>query len=354
MSCFWFLIIGSFLSVIGLTVLIIFTSSRLEDAIGPPTSNLSLSNRVQLSIRLAGAVEKLDSPISIQQNPTLLTITSGGTPNEICADLTTITDLDQCSLFIDYLVYKGLDREILAGVFSIPNGIDIISLAGLITDADKVMVQFNLLPGWRVEEIAESLALSGILNDPQGFIDLVHQDRLEGFLFPTSYNLPRNSSAHDLEKIFSAEFQDTVPSEVLTGFDNQGLSTYQAVTLASIVQREAIHEDEMPLIASVYLNRLRLPMKLDADPTVQYALGFDGSWWKSPLSFDDYQVDSPYNTYLFQGLPPAPIANPGLQALYAVAFPEASAYLFFRNACDNSGYHTFSLDYNEHLQKECP
>jgi UPF0755 protein len=98
-------------------------------------------------------------------------------------------------------------------------------------------------------------------------------------------------------------------------------------------------------------------MKLDSDPTVQYALGYNPdkkTWWTNPLSLQDLQIDSPYNTYLYMGLPPGPIANPSLTALQAVAFPAQTPYYYFRSACDGSGKHTFAETFEEHLQNECP
>ena len=113
----------------------------------------------------------------------------------------------------------------------------------------------------------------------------------------------------------------------------------------------------MPLIASVFINRLNAGLKLDSDPTVQYALGYnseDKSWWTNPLSLTDLKIDSPYNTYLYAGLPPGPIASPDLSALRAVAFPAQTPYYYFRAACDGSGKHEFSETFQEHLSKECP
>ena len=109
-----------------------------------------------------------------------------------------------------------------------------------------------------------------------------------------------------------------------------------------MIEREAVKADEMPLIASVFFNRLDIGMNLASDPTVQYALGYDyiaQRWWKNPLSLDDLKTDSTYNTYVYPGLPPAPIANPSLEALRAVAFPQESPYYFFQAKCDGSGYH---------------
>ena len=117
-----------------------------------------------------------------------------------------------------------------------------------------------------------------------------------------------------------------------------------------------MQDEEKPLIASVYLNRLNIGMKLEADPTVQYALGFDfaaGTWWKNPLSLDDLQFDSPFNTYVYAGLPPAPISNPDLDSLQAVAFPAETPYFFFRAKCDGSGYHSFAETFEEHVANGC-
>jgi len=140
-------------------------------------------------------------------------------------------------------------------------------------------------------------------------------------------------------------------------FERRGLSLAEAVTLASIVQREAVVEDERPLVASVFYNRLAAGMTLGSDPTVQYALGYNlaqSTWWTNPLSIDDLQVYSPYNTYQVTGLPPGPICSPAISSLQAVAYPADSPYYYFRALCDGSGRHAFAVTYDEHLQNACP
>jgi UPF0755 protein len=110
------------------------------------------------------------------------------------------------------------------------------------------------------------------------------------------------------------------------------------------------------MIASVFLNRVSAGLKLEADPTVQYALGFDdatGSWWTNPLFTGHLSVNSPYNTYLVGGLPPGPIAAPSLDALQAVASPQETAYFFFQAECDGSGAHVFAETFEEHLGNNC-
>ena len=153
------------------------------------------------------------------------------------------------------------------------------------------------------------------------------------------------------------EFNAHLSADLRAGFEQHGLSLEQAVILASIVQREAMVTDEAPMIASVFYNRLAAGMKLDSDPTVQYAVGFNqgqATWWTNPLSFADLEIVSAYNTYQNLGLPPNPISNPGLAALQAVAAPADSPYYYFRARCDGSGTHNFAATFEEQLQNACP
>jgi UPF0755 protein len=130
------------------------------------------------------------------------------------------------------------------------------------------------------------------------------------------------------------------------------MTLYEVITLASIVEREAAVPSERPMIASVYLNRLKKKQLLQADPTVQYALGYQTSnskWWKSPISLDEYQnVKSPYNTYINAGLPPGPICSPSLDSIRAVLEPAQTDFYFFLGKGDGS--HVFSKTYEEHQQ----
>jgi UPF0755 protein len=180
---------------------------------------------------------------------------------------------------------------------------------------------------------------------------------LEGFFPPGIYEVERTIKAEQLVQFLLERFEESLPPKTLEGIDQQGLTLHQALILASIIQREAINNDEMPIIASVFFNRLEISMKLETDPTVQYALGYNNeqnSWWTNPLTYEHLEVLSPYNTYLYSGLPPTPIANPSLAALQAVAFPAQTPYYFFRAACDGSGRHNFSETFEQHQGFACP
>jgi UPF0755 protein len=243
-----------------------------------------------------------------------------------------------------------------------------VDIAHTMQDATPTDVTVVVWPGWRMEEIAESLPTTGLNITPEEFAGAVStthgeydflagKSTAEGFLYPDTYVMPRTTGVYQLVGELLRNFSQHLSPDLRQGFDRQGLSVYEAVTLASIVEREAVNEDEAPMIASVYLNRLRLPMKLDADPTVQYAIGYNPvqrTWWTNPLGAADLHTISPFNTYVNEGLPPTPIANPGLEALSAVAHPAESDYYYFSARCDGSGYHEFARTFEEHLQHICP
>jgi UPF0755 protein len=177
---------------------------------------------------------------------------------------------------------------------------------------------------------------------------------LEGYLFPDTYRVPTEADAGYLVDLILQNFSEQVTLEMRQGFSAQGLSLHEAVTLASIVEREAVVAEERPIIARVFLNRLEQNIPLQADPTIQYAVGYQAdvdSWWKHGLTVTDLQMNSPYNTYIIEGLPPGPIANPGLAALQAVAAPATTDDIFFVADCapGQNGRHLFSLTYEEHL-----
>jgi UPF0755 protein len=170
---------------------------------------------------------------------------------------------------------------------------------------------------------------------------------MEGFLFPDTYVVTRSTSAAQIVDRMIANFREHFTRDLQRRANALGLTTRQAVTLASIIQKETALRLEGPLIAGVYWNRLRRGMRLQADPTVIYALKRDGRW-RGTLLRSDYDYESPYNTYVREGLPPGPIANPGVDALRAAVNPAATSYLYFV-ADPTTGRHTFSTTFDDHL-----
>lgn len=170
-------------------------------------------------------------------------------------------------------------------------------------------------------------------------------DNLEGFLFPKQYDVTEQVSAYDLVDKMLSQFDKETRNLEWSKAAANGVTKYQVIIIASIVEKEAKVPEDRPIIASVIYNRLRAGMKLQLCSTVQYALGE----WKPSLSYSDLDVDSPYNTYKVSGLPPAPICNPGFESISASLSPSATDYLYFI-LTSNDGHHSFTSDYNQFLK----
>lgn len=362
------LIICIFLGILIFAVIEIPSMASRE--FGPPNPGLTMVQRLMYSVQLIANSKSLNQPLEPGAPPREFAITLGESVNSISYRLEAEGMIADADSFRIFLIYAGLDTGVQAGEYSLSPGMTSIDIAYALQDPLPGAVEFNILAGWRVEEIAESLPTSGINVSPVDFITLVQDppkgllpegirqlDSLQGFLMPGVYQVERDISSYDLIKLFVSRFNESITPEIRTKFLSQGLDLYEAVILASIVEKEAVVDDEKPVIASVFLNRLANGMKLDSDPTVQYAHGFNrekGTWWKNPLTSNDLKIDSRYNTYIYTGLPPGPIANPGLRALLAVAEPETTGYFYFRALCDGSGRHSFAVTYQEHLNNACP
>lgn len=278
-------------------------------------------------------------------------------------------------LFNLYLRVNELERRIDAGNFILSENMTVPQIADALQNALSPEAVVTIPEGFRAEEIADRLLAKNVISDRKTFLDVVRNPRqlsifndykflqsipadgsLEGFLFPDTYRMPVFASSMNLvmapfldnfeRKISSAEFSD----------GSSGLRGRDIINLASIVEREAVQADERPLIASVYVNRINNACPdvggryLQADPTVQYAKGVQGNWWWKPTDIREYStVDSPFNTYLHEGLPPAPIANPGESAIEAARNPAATAYCFFLGTGED-GRHVFASTLTEHEQ----
>ena len=213
--------------------------------------------------------------------------------------------------------------------------------------------------GWRTEQIAEEYARLGGKGGAQAFLDAVKGiDRsqfdfladlpadtsLEGYLFPDTYRFDANDPKVDVVTMLT-NFGNKYTPEMRQRTKQMGLTIQDVVTLASLVEREAQIPEERPTIADIYLSRWEQNWRLEADPTVQYALGTADDWWPK-LSGDDLFYDSPYNTYQNDGLPPGPIANPGFASIQAVLFPDDTPYMYFV-AKGDTGEHAFAVTAEE-------
>jgi len=219
----------------------------------------------------------------------------------------------------------------------------------------KVKLHMVTVPeGLRASEIAVRLEAAGlaeaapfleVVQDPAFAASLgIPEPSLEGYLYPDTYRMARGLPPGDVARAFVEQFH-RVWAEIAPMAEERGLDMHQVVTLASIVEKETADPSERPLIAAVFLNRLEKGMRLETDPTVIYGItDFDGNLKKRHLLDDS----NPYNTYKIRGLPPGPIANPGVEALRAVVSPADTDYLYFVSR--NDGTHYFSPTYREHVE----
>ncbi|MAT41038.1 MAG: hypothetical protein CL609_01765 [Anaerolineaceae bacterium] len=344
-------------------------STVVFNRFGDPTSELSFPQKIKLSLELYIKGDSLFYEPKISTDEVFFQVENGQSIYDISEQLRAAGYIQSVDSFINYLIYRGYDRRIQSGKFVITDGMNGIDIARKLINPIPEKIYFVVLPGWRAEEIADALVYSGLSFTPDDFLRVVRYPTqsmlpegfpeltsLEGYLAPGEYYLDREITISEFIRALTQRFAENINGDLKTAIAEKGLTFSDAVILASIVERESIIEEEMPIIASVFLNRYEIGMKLDSDPTAQYAVGYNekqDTWWTNPLSLDDLNFDSVFNTYIYSGLPPHPICNPSLQAIQAVAYAADTPYFYFRAKCDSSGKHEFARSYEEHLLNGC-
>ncbi len=253
------------------------------------------------------------------------------------------------------IVRSGLGRRLQAGEYRFDQPMTIREVVAKIARGDVYLVPVTFREGLTIREMAALFESKGLgpaadfsthASNPQPIRDLdpIAKD-LEGYLFPDTYATTRHTTAAQLVPRMVEGFEKALTPELRAAAESQGLSVRKLVTLASIVEKETGNPDERPLVAAVYTNRLRIGMALQCDPTVIYALQL-ANQYHGNLTRENMQIDSPYNTYRYAGLPPGPIANPGRASLEAAAHPANVPYIYFVSKGDGS--HVFATTLEEH------
>ncbi len=236
----------------------------------------------------------------------------------------------------------GADRRLKPGLYSLRCGQWLPSLLRQLEAGSNEEARVVIPEGFSAGQIARRLEADGVCK-ASDFELYVSTSGAEGYLFPTTYFFDPDTPAPAAAERMIQEFKKKVEPVYAAAQPRPRLTLHQILTLASIVEREAVLKQERPMIAAVYLNRLRLRMPLQADPTVQYALGY----WKKGLTRADLRTPSAYNTYLHYGLPPGPICSPGLASFEAVLHPADTQALYF--VANMTGGHTFSMTEREQI-----
>lgn len=254
--------------------------------------------------------------------------------------------------FVALSVARGSARQLKAGEYEIPRGASTAAVLALL-ESGRVKQHPVLHPeGATVTELARALESERLVSaaaflraarDPALLRTLgIEGESVEGYLFPDTYQLVRGMAPEEIVSRMVQRLRAKLPPDVPARARQRGLTVHGLLTLASIIEREAAARDELRLVSAVFWNRLRLDMPLQADPTVQYALGKE----RRALTRADLQVDHPFNTYRRAGLPPGPIASPGLLAIAAALDPAPVRYLYFVKTDERR--HHFSTTVQEH------
>lgn len=250
---------------------------------------------------------------------------------------------------------NGYDNQIKTGTYALHPGMEPRDVLKKLVNGETTRIKFTIPEGYRVRDIAKRLASEGIV-DEQEFLkkaetyrpyDYIEQNddayyACEGFLFPDTYELRSDFTVSAILKEMSEDFDQRLTPRLRARAREKGLTIYELITFASLVEKEVRYEEDRPIVAQVFWKRLKIGMPLQSDTTFQY-LRDDP---KEDLTLADTTVDSPYNTYQHKGLPPGPIASPGMAAIEAVLSPADTDYLYF--VADREGHNHYSKTYAEH------
>lgn len=248
----------------------------------------------------------------------------------------------------------GLSRKLQAGSYVFRDRLSNYSLIQMLHRGKVELTRITFPEGMTIQNMAalidSALGIPSVdfidkTRDPEFIRSLgLEAESLEGYLFPDTYFLPQFTTAEELIRILVAQFNAEYTDSLILRTEQTGQTVHDVLTLASIVEGEAILDEERPTIASLYINRLRIGMPLQADPTIQFII-HNGP---RRLLKEDLDIDSPYNTYRNRGLPPGPVNNPGLASILAVLYPDTTHYLYM--VANGDGSHTFSTNIEQHIQ----
>jgi UPF0755 protein len=315
------------------------------------------------------ALNELRSPAASSGEPVEIVIEDGASTGDIATQLAAEGLIRQPALFVAMVRFRDLDGKLQAGRFTLSPTMSMSEILIALQSSRSAEAQFTIREGLRLEEIASVVGRTGVIDELE-FLSIARNGdafkssyfllsglpdgaTLEGYLFPDTYRIASTTTPTDVVTLMLERFVEQY-STVERDVQVPNVSVHQVVTMASIIQREAVLASEMPQISAVFWNRLKpenaavVVGRLGADPTVQYALGYsdaEQTWWRKTLTVDDLKIASPYNTREQPGLPPGPIAAPGLAALRAAAQPAAGNLLFFVASCAKDGSHQFAEDF---------
>ncbi|WP_425061175.1 Endolytic murein transglycosylase [Sporomusa carbonis] len=298
----------------------------------------------------------LTQPVGGAGEPVMFTIKPGTPTKNIAEELKKQNLIKNALAFRIAAKLQGVENSLQAGEYAFSPDMSLRKMLVMMSQGQTAYQQFTIPEGYTVDQIASLLAEKQLVN-PDKFKALAKdfapfpymkatpgtQYSVEGFIFPDTYRVPKGISEEELLAMMVNQFDAKLTPELRQRAAELGLSIREVIIMASLVEKEAKLNEERPIIAGVFANRLKQGMPLQSCATIQYILGYP----KPELTIQDTQITSPYNTYQIPGLPPGPIANPGNASIKAVLYPANTDYLYF--VADKQGKHHFSKSYEEHL-----
>ncbi|PJB57587.1 MAG: endolytic transglycosylase MltG [Candidatus Infernicultor aquiphilus] len=251
-------------------------------------------------------------------------------------------------LFIILIKLSKLEVKLKFGEYNLSPSLNMLQILNKLARGEIVVYKITIPEGYNSIQIAELLDKKEIV-EKESFLKLVKygEKSWEGYLFPDTYEVPKKYGAENMLKLMLSNFEQVaVDNKLINKAEQTGFTMDEIITLASIIEKEAKFAEEKKQISSVFHNRLKSGMKLQSCATIQYILGKP----KEKLEESDLEIESPYNTYLYKGLPPGPICNPGIDSIIAALEPANEDYLFF--VLGDNGRHIFSKTYEEHLKNK--
>ena len=299
-------------------------------------------------------------PVKAVHEPIQIIIQEGATLTKIASQLEDAGVVRSSRGFTLAAKLLNRTRSIYPGVYTLERGMSNTEAIDALSHAKAVEISVTIPEGLRSDEIVgllsrelslDSLQLTKLLTDSTllaiagaGFT------HLEGTLFPETYRFLESSTEYMVMHKLVSQFRSKITTGMLVRAETLGFDLYKLITFASLVEKETARDDERRLVSSVYHNRLKTDMLMNCDPTIIYMLVQRGEW-DGNIKRRHFSIDDPYNSYMYKGLPPGPIANPGLASIEASLDPEESDYLYFVGKNDGTGAHAFSKTLRSHNNK---
>jgi UPF0755 protein len=310
---------------------------------------------------------EVNQPASKIGESKVFAVHNGESVKEISDNLKKNGLIKSSHAFNFYIWLNNLGSNLQAGEYELAPTLNIKNIVNILANGQVTNkeVTIQVIEGWTMKDINNYLRKKRIITDNE-FIRLANKSasqwnsnkynflknvpadaNLEGFLFPDTYRIYKDASAADIIEKMLANFGRKLTPQMRADITKSGRTIYEIVIMASIIEKEAADEEDRPIIAGILYKRFEKGMKLEVDSTINYLTGKNNP----QASYADLNIDSPYNTYKYYGLPPGPICNPGLLSLKAAIYPKESPYLFYLHRQD-TGETIFSRTYNEHLRNK--